>query len=167
MTHPHRLHSAAHRCAIGGLSLAAALAAIVLAAAPADGAIKIYESSEAASLLGKIKSGSCRVRGQGGDRYFRASAKSTDRSYDLEVTILQWRGYREEYTLRYGTNKPGVFYLDGPGGPFSNIFADTAPGVSAGGLGFARQGRKMSVGFLPAPNDSNRRGVVLAGTMNC
>jgi hypothetical protein len=145
----------------------AVLAVIALGPPRADGAIKIYESSKEAPLLGKIKSGNCRVRGKGGDRYFRASAKSTNRKYELEVTILQWSGYGEEYSLAYGTNKPGVFYLDGPSGPFSNIFADKAPGVPAGGLGFASRDSKMSVGFLPAPNRSNRKGVVLAGTMNC
>jgi hypothetical protein len=147
--------------------LSALLIAVLAAAASADAAIKIYETSQEARQLGKIKAGKCRVRGRGENRHFRASAKSTNGDYELEVTILQWRGYRQDYSLRYGTNNPGVFYLAGPRGPFSNIFADYASGISAGGIAFARGGSKMSVGFLPSPNRSGRKGVVLAGAMNC
>lgn len=148
------------------LGVAMLLAGVM--AASANGAIKIYETSEDASLLGKIRKGKCRVIREGGNRYFRATAKSTNRDYDLSLTILEWDGYRDEYDFSYGTNKPGVFYLRGPGGPYSNIFA--APGTDglpSGGAGFRDGGRKVSVGFLPTPNQSFRKGVVLAGMMRC
>jgi hypothetical protein len=161
------LRSSTSRWAAGGLSLGAVLVALALAAASADAAIEIYDTNPEARQVGKIKDGRCRVRGRGENRHFRASATSTNDRYRLEVTILDWRGYRREYSLRYGTNQPGVFYLDGPRGPFSNIFADYAPGVSAGGIAFARRGSRMSVGLLPAPNRSGRSGVVLAGLMRC
>ena len=165
------------RIRLRGIGIAAIHASVALGvamllvgamAASANGAIKIYETSEDASLLGKIRKGKCRVIRGEGPRYFRATAKSTNRDFDLRLTILEWDGYRGEYDFSYGTNKPGVFYLRGPGGPYSNIFA--APGtdgLASGGAGFSAGGQKMSVGFLPTPNQSFGRGVVLAGMMRC
>ena len=150
------------------LFAAATLAALVMltAARPAEGAVKIYETSEEARLLGKIKAGNCRVRRDGNSKYFRASARSTNRDFRLELTILKWDGYGKQYDFKYGTNKPGVFYLGGPGGPYSNIFLSEAAGIDSGGVGFSGRSR-MSMGMLPTPNESGKRGVVLAGAMRC
>jgi hypothetical protein len=162
------------RCGIGmgalqaGVVLGAAMLVVGVVAAPANGAINIYETTEDATLLGKIRKGKCRVRGEGGGRYLRATAKSTNRDYELSLTILKWDGYGDEYDFRRGTSNPGVFYLRGRGGPYSNIFAP--PGTNrqpACGAGFRGGGERMSVGFLPTPNESFRKGVVLAGTMRC
>jgi hypothetical protein len=57
---------------------------------------------------------------------------------------------------------------EAPGGPYSNIFAPPGTdGMPAGGVGFRRGGEKMAAGFLPTPNESFRKGVVLAGQMRC
>lgn len=134
----------------------------------ADAAIKIYETSREATLLGKIKHGSCRVRGSGGDRYFRAKAQTTSGAYRLRVVIDGWRGYGSEYDFRFGTSDPGEFHVYGPGGPYSNLYAPPGTqGNDAGGLAFANRGARMSVGFLPTPNESFDEGVVLGGAMSC
>jgi hypothetical protein len=160
------------RTSIGALhptvALVVAMLVVGVMAAPANGAIRIYKTNQQASLLGKIRNGECRVRGEGNNKYFRATAKSTNRDYELSLTILQWDGYRDQYNFRRGTNRPGVFYLEGSGGPYSNIFAPPGTdGMPAGGVGFRRGGEKMAAGFLPTPNESFRKGVVLAGQMRC
>jgi len=162
---------------IGGLGMAALCAAVALAAAvlvpaviaaPAEGAIKIYRTNQEATLLGKIEKGTCRLKGKRGDRYFRVAAKSTNRAFEFHLTILYWQGYRNQYDFRYGSNKPGVFYLGGPGGIYSNIHdPPRTEGLPAGGVGFREGGKKISVGFLPASNGNFTRGVVLAGMMRC
>jgi hypothetical protein len=150
------------------VALGAALLVGGVTAAPASGAIKIYRTNQEATLVGKIRKGTCRLRGRGANRHFRARAESTNGRYVLFLTILYWRGYLSEYRFRFGTNNPGVFYLGGPGGPYSNIFAPPrTTGNPAGGIGFRDRGGKISVGFLPTPNANFKRGVVLAGMMRC
>jgi hypothetical protein len=141
-----------------------------VAAAPASAALKIYETSEEATLLGKIKKGECRVAGRGDDKRFRATARSTNRDYrlDLEISAPDWRGYGREYDFRYGAPDEKVFYLLGRGDTYSNAYAPPGlEGQSAGGVAFRSGGGKMSVGFLPTPTRDYRKGVVLAGTMRC
>jgi hypothetical protein len=151
------------------LVIAVALLAGV-AAAPASSAIKIYQTSDDATLLGKIKKGECVVKKRGGDKFFRARARSTNRDFllDLEISAPDWRGYGREYKFRYGAPDEKVFYLVGRGNTYSNAFAPPGlGGQEAGGVAFRAGGGKMSAGFLPTPTRDLRKGVVLAGAMKC
>jgi hypothetical protein len=150
------------------VALGAAVLVGGVTAAPASGAIKIYRTNQQATLVGKIRKGTCHVRGRGANRHFRARAESTNGNYNLALTILEWRGYLNEYRFRFGVPDPGVFYLRGPDAIYSNMFAPPRTnGNPAGGIGFRNRGAKISVGFLPTPNPNFRKGVVLAGMMRC
>ena len=140
----------------------------LLIAPGASAAIKIYETSEDAFFLGKIRRGECVVRGEGNDRRFKAKGRTVEGGYRLKVIIDQWRGYNREYDFRYGTSNPGKYHIYGVDGPFSNLFAPPGTrGLLSGSLGFARNGKRMGVGFLPTGNQQGDEGVVLAGFMRC
>jgi hypothetical protein len=50
-----------------------------LMAPGASAAIKIYETSEDATYLGKTRSGECVVSGEGNDRFFKATGRTVER----------------------------------------------------------------------------------------
>lgn len=148
--------------------IAAAVLATCLLPSGASAAIRIYENSEAATFLGEVRKGNCKVKRNG--RLFRASAKTTNGAYTLELFILDFRGFGREYNLEYGTIKTTVS-LEGVtnGADFDNAFPFPGgqPPGSAGAIAFPRSGAKVGVGAYALPNQDYSQGVALAGAMKC
>lgn len=154
----------------------AVLATFVLAvvAVPARAEIQLIESSEAATELGKIRKGKCKVRRtSNGEKYFGAIAESTNGRWELTVLVDRgfWGGYREEYSLFYGVAEINVALLDlSTDTAYSTSYSipGTPPGVvGAGGLKFSGGGRKLGVGAYSVPSQDFTRGVAVAGRMKC
>ncbi|MGH2963028.1 MAG: hypothetical protein ACRDL3_12670 [Solirubrobacterales bacterium] len=149
------------------------LAVAVLAATPASAgaAIEIHPATgETGTPLGTIKKGKCRLEGPKGDKVLADKGKSTDRAFELIVSINQWEGFRDTYQLFFGSEQPANFALVGPGGPYSNLnpIPGTPPGVVAGGaIAFEKKGKRMSFGFFGAPNQDFSQGVSITGAMKC
>lgn len=78
------------------------------------------------------------------------------------------RDERRRVLSCYGTSYPGEYHTHGADGPFSNLYAPPGTrGLLFGSLGFARNGKRMGVRFLPTGNQQGDEGVVLAAFMRC
>ena len=141
--------------------------AVVLAFTPAvaSATVKVYESSEQATLLATYKHGACSFSGSGKTKVFHLYAE-TKTGWRWTVTISHWAGYDETYHFKFGSKNPGYWNLKGPGGPYSNLFAPPQTGgLGAGGITVFKD--KISVGILPSGNKKGDEGVVIAGQMPC
>ena len=159
------------RACRSGFALIAAAVAIAITPAGAGAAVDIYEASEAATHLGAIEKAKCAVKGKKPNKRFVAVGKSPN-GWELDVYIYEgfWRGVKADYTLFYGVSEVG-FVLAAPAGTlFSNQFPipGTPAGiVSAGAIDFARQGKKLGIGFSGAPTRDFSQGVAFAGGLKC
>jgi len=164
-------HAVRGRASRLGLVVIAASLAIAVTPSASSAAVDIYESSEAATHLGKIKKAKCAVKGRGQNKEFRASGESSN-GWELDVYIYEgfWGGVGDKYTLFFGVREVG-FDLYAPDATlYSNQFAipGTPPGIVGGGaIDFSRQGKRMGIGFSAAPDRTFTRGVVFAGGLKC
>jgi hypothetical protein len=153
---------------VSGVALGACLAALALAA-PAQAEISIVD--DAGNVVSEIKKGKCKVTGKKGKKEFVGFGESPE-GWELNVYILNesWGGVKDDYTLFYGVRDVG-FDLYGPDSElYSNQFPipGTPPGLVGGGaIKFGKHGRKLAIGFAPAPNRDFTRGVSFAGAMKC
>jgi hypothetical protein len=60
----------------------------------AGAAIKIYENSEAATYLGEVRKANCRVKQGATRKRFHAGARTTNGAYALDLTILDFKGFK-------------------------------------------------------------------------
>jgi hypothetical protein len=153
------------------LVLIASLVVFLLGAGPAKAAIKIYESSEAATFLGEVRKAKCTVKGKtGASRRFHAGGRTTNGVYTLDVTILGFKGFGKEYNVAYGQIATTVD-LEGTNSSadFDNAFPFPGgqPPNSAGAIAFPPSGKKFGLGVYALPNSDYSQGVVLAGAAKC
>lgn len=150
----------------GCLAAIASILLIGLTPAGADAAIRIYENSEAATYLGKIKKARCKVVR---DRnHFHAAGKTTNGRYEFGVDIYDFTNFRRDYLVPFGVINPTVD-LEGAGQDYSNNypFPGGQPPGSAGEIAFGKRGAKLGVGVYALPNADYSRGVALAGALDC
>jgi hypothetical protein len=149
--------------------VAVACIAVLALATTAHAEITIVDAE--GNPVSAIKKGKCAVTGKKGKKEFVARGESPE-GWELDVYILNetWGGVKDDYTLYFGLRDPG-FDLFGPDGEnYSNQFPipGTPPGVVAGGaIKFARDAKKLSIGFFSAPNREFTRGFGFAGAMKC
>jgi len=153
-----------------GAAAIASLFLLAMFAATAQSAISIYENSEAATFLGKIRKGKCKVKGTGRNKRFHAGGKTTNGAYTLDITILDFKGFGKDYDIHYGdisttVDVEGTRSAD----DFSNAFPFPGgqPPSSAGSIAFARGGDKVGAGAYGLANADYSRGVAVAGKMRC
>ena len=148
----------------------AALVAFLLAAGTANAAIQIYESSEAATLLGEVQKANCKVKGKAGNRRFHAGARTTNGAYTLDVTILDFKGFGKQYNVPYGQIATTVD-VEGTSSSadFSNAypFPGGQPPSGAGAIAFPPSGKRVALGVYALPNLDYSQGVALAGGARC
>jgi hypothetical protein len=135
----------------------------------ARAAIKVSDSSAAATELGKVRKAKCKKR-IGGQDGFRAVGRTTNGAYKLDIEILDFRGFGQTYKVRYGDLTPTVDFA----GISSNADYDNAysfpgghPPGAAGAIAFARGGAQLRLGIYGLPNQDYSKGVTLAGGMKC
>ena len=137
----------------------------------ARASLKIYESSEAATLLGEVKKGKCKVKKtSSGRRTFHGGGKSTNGAYTLGVDIYGFKGFKREYQVPFGVINPTVnVESTAAGGPdYSNNYPfPGTPPPSAGAIAFGKGGAILGLGIYALPNPDYSQGVVLAGHMKC
>jgi hypothetical protein len=141
-----------------------------VAAGTAQAAIKVYESSEAATFLGEVRKAKCKVKRKSSGKVFRAGARTTNGAYTLDIAILDFKGFGKEYNVAYGQISTTVdFEATNSSADFSNAypFPGGQPPNSAGTVAFHRGGDKVGVGVYALPNADYSQGVVLAGGMKC
>jgi hypothetical protein len=155
-----------------GIWITAFMAAALLGAAfagSASAAIKVYENSESAALIGEVRAAKCKVRRRPTGRTFSAVGKTTDEAWRLSVDIYDFKGFGENYPVPYGTINPTVDF-EKTSGPldFTNNyeFPGTPPG-SSGAMAFRSDGRKLGIGIYALPNADYTSGVAVAGAMRC
>src|SRR3954447_19088226 len=139
-------------------------------AGTAQAAIKIYESSEAATFLGQVRKAKFKVKRKSSGKVFHAGARTTNGAYTLDITILDFKGFGKEYNVPFGQISTDVG-LEGVNSTadFDNAypFPGGQPPNSAGTVAFRRGGDKVGVGVYALPNQDYSQGVVLAGAMKC
>jgi hypothetical protein len=140
----------------------------MLGAGSAQASIKIYESSEAATLLGTVKKGKCKVKRTNAGRVFHGGGKTTNGVYTLGVDIYSFRGFGPDYNVPFGVIDPTVNF-ESATQDFSNNypFPGGQPPYSAGSIAFAKRGAILGLGIYALPNSDYSQGVVLAGHMKC
>jgi hypothetical protein len=113
-------------------------------------------------LVGTIKAGNCKRAADG----FTVRAKSTNRQWNLLIRIAGFEGFDKDYFFAYGEGDPW-FRLDGPEGPYSNVFP--VPGRPKGGAIHFHDGKgsAFGFGFVPTFNRDRSAGVAIAGGMRC
>jgi hypothetical protein len=144
------------------------IAALMLAAS-ASAEITILNGGTGAKE-GEIQKGKCGVKGKKQNKEFHAIAESPN-GWELQVFVYpgHWRGFKHDYELHYGAREVG-FDLYAPDQElFSNQFPvpGSPPGMVGGDLRFANKGKRMAIGFSPAPNRSYTKSVSFAGGMDC
>jgi hypothetical protein len=153
------------------LVLVASLLLILLGGAGvARASIKIYESSEAATLLGEVRKGKCKTKRTSNGKVFHGGGKATNGAYTLDVDIYDFRGFKREYQVPFGVINPTVnVESTAAGGPdFSNNYPfPGTPPPSAGAIAFGKRGAILGLGIYALPNPDYSQGVVLAGHMKC
>jgi hypothetical protein len=153
-----------------GVAMLVSLVLVCLAPTAASAAIKIYQSSEAATYLGEVRRAKCKVRRLGNGRSFHAGARTTNGAYTLDVSLFNFRGFNRTYNVQYGVLSATVS-LEGVsnGADYDNVFPFPGgqPPGSAGSIRFARDGAKLGLGIYALPNQDYSQGVVLAGGMKC
>lgn len=111
-----------------------------------------------------FQSASCKRPATGKVGTFQAKAKSG--SYTLQVKIDAFDGFKT-YPLRYEVSNPS-FAVNGPGGPFSNIYwPGGTPPSQGGSITFSTDGSVMGLGFIDAFDSSFSDDIVIAGTLSC
>ena len=139
---------------------------LLLGAGTAQASIKVYESSEAATLLGEFTKGKCKVKG----KHFHAGARSTNGVYTLDVDIYGFKGFKAEYQVPFGVINPTVD-VEGVsnGQDFTNNYpipGGHAP-PSSGAIAFSKGGARLGIGIYALPNSDYSQGVVVADHMKC
>lgn len=154
------------RVAAAAVGAVVALAALTCAAAVAT--VKVYDSETAASL-GEVRKAKCKLKRDADGRFFVAGSESTNGDFTLNVNVLDWQGFKQDYTFYLGAQDPS-FFLTASYGVFSNVYPipGTPPGaVGAGAVSFRRDGKKLGIGAYLAPNEDFTRGVKFAGSLKC
>jgi hypothetical protein len=144
------------------------IAALMLAAS-ASAEITILDGGTGAKK-GEIQKGKCGVSGKKGKKEFSSIAESPN-GWELHVYIYpgHWQGFKHDYELHYGSREVG-FDLYAPDNElFSNQFPvpGSPPGMIGGAIRFGNHGKRMSIGFSPAPNRNYTKSVSFAGGMDC
>jgi hypothetical protein len=141
---------------------------VLLGTGTAQAAIKIYESSEAATLLGEVRKGKCKVKRTSNGRIFHGGGKTTNGVFTLNVDIYSFKGFGPDYNVPFGVIDPTVD-VESASQDFSNNYAFPGgqPPGGAGAIAFTRGGAKLGVGVYALPNSDYSQGVVLAGHMKC
>lgn len=151
--------------AVGILACVGAL--MLSASAAAD--ITILDGDSGAKKA-EIHRGRCGVRGTKKNRHFMAIADSPN-GWELDVYIQEghWRGFKHDYPLHYGVRQVGFDLYDPNQELYSNQFPvpGSPPGMVGGEIRFANKGKRMAIGFSPAPNRHYTRSVSFAGGMDC
>lgn len=135
-------------------------------ACPQTGGITMFQQSVngGTTPAAVFLSATCREQTVNHVAQFHATAKSG--SYKLQVSIKPFTGYHT-YALHWQTADPG-FVVDGPGGPFSNVYwPGGTPPNEGGAITFEASGAIMGLGFLEAWNRTISDSIVLAGTVPC
>jgi hypothetical protein len=152
------------------LVLIASLLVLLLGAGTARAAVKIYQSDEAATFLGEIGKGKCKVKRTNAGRVFHGGGKTTNGAYTLDVDIYSFKGFGPDYLVPYGVIDPTVS-VEGVGNAldYSNNypFPGGQPPGGAGGIAFGKGGARLGLGIYALPNSDYSQGVVLAGHMKC
>lgn len=143
---------------------------LLLGTGVARASIKIYESSEAATLLGEVGKGKCKVKRTSSGRVFHGGGKTTNGAYTLDVDIYSFKGFGPDYNVPYGVIDPTVD-VEGVGNAldYSNNypFPGGQPPGGAGAIAFGKRGARLGLGIYALPNADYSQGVVLAGHMKC
>jgi hypothetical protein len=135
----------------------------------AHGAVKVYDDSESATLLGQVRKAKCKLKRDQDGKYFLARGESPNGDFSLDVNILDWQGFKSDYTFYLGVQDPN-FFVSASYGVFSNVFEipGLPPGsVGAGGAEFRKGGKILRLGAYLAPSSDLSSGVKFAGGMKC
>jgi hypothetical protein len=133
--------------------------------------ISAYTNSENPALLGEVTKMKCRVKEKNGKKRFLAGGKTVNGTYGLNITILNFKGFKQEYTVPFGVLSPDVDFesVSGPA-DYSNVFpfpGGTPPPTGAGQIGFTKTGSRVGLGIYSLPSRDYREGVALAGSAKC
>jgi len=159
-------------------TLILALVALVLAgwpaASPAAGlssgiAIRPSVGNVLGPVTARIETGRCKVKGSGAKRHFEIVGYSTDHRYQLVLGVFDWKGYRHDYEIYFGTRRPAAFHLFGPK---QTVYGNTSvpahdPLIQDGEVGFARGGAVMKVAAVAPEEDDLHKGIGFEGKMKC
>jgi hypothetical protein len=94
------------------------------------------------------------------------TAISTDGAWRLEIGIQQFTGFGRDYIVPYSGPDPEVV-IEGPGGPYSNVYPGPPDLENAGAVGFDGTGRGMALGLIGIFNPGATAGVTTIGGMSC
>jgi len=143
--------------------------ALLIGAASAQASVKVYEDSEAATLLGSVPKAKCKIGKENGDKYFTAAGASTNGALRLHVSINPgfWGGFHDQYSLYSGVTDLN-FHVLYQGDDYSNVFPiPNTPPLRVGEIRFFDGGAKMAVGSYYGPRSDFMGGVKLAGKLLC
>ena len=118
---------------------------------------------------GQVRKAKCKLKRDQDGKYFVSRGESTNGDFDLTVNILDWQGFKQDYTFYLGVQDPN-FFVTASYGVFSNVYEipGTPPGaVGAGGAVFRKGGEMLRLGVYLAPSSDLSRGVAFAGGMEC
>ena len=147
-----------------------ALSATLAGHASAAGKGIELRSEVGGPVVEKIRSGKCVVEGRRPHREFAMFGYSSDRTYELVLTVLDWTGFDDTYLFVNGSRRPGTFHLfnRAAGTEFSNSFPFPPSPVDspAGGVRFHHHGATMTVNLV-GHNEAASDGVYLRGSVKC
>src|SRR4029078_12751219 len=105
------------------LSLGSGTAGAQRSRQPPGSEISVYTNSENPALLGQVRKMKCKVKEKNGKKRFHAGGRTTNGVYGLTVTILGFKGFKQDYTVPFGVLSPAVDF-EGLSNPsdFSNVF---------------------------------------------
>ena len=159
------------RTRLRGLSAVGILACVGALLMPGSAAatITVLDGGTGAKKA-EIQKGRCSLKGQKQNRHFHAIADSSN-GWELDVYVYEghWRGFKHDYELHYGERQVGFDLFAPDGELYSNQFPvpGSPPGMIGGELRFSDRGKRMSIGFSPAPNRQYTKSVSFAGAMDC
>jgi hypothetical protein len=149
-----------------GLIAAAASLAVL---APAANATVTIRDSDTSAVLEEFQTAKCKLKSKSFG--FVAYSVPANDLYRLDVFIYKqaWDGFGHTYNLFYG-DELAVVDVFGPTERYGNEFTPpgTPPGtLGAGGLKFAQNGKRFSVGAYGLSNEAFTRGVSVTGSAKC
>jgi hypothetical protein len=150
-----------------------AVALVVPATALAAGAHEINVYGSSGGITAKFSSAECSTgkSKESGSRFFHAHSVSTNRNYELYVTVFSFKGFKEEYEISQGPIDPNpavIFQDTGGTREYGNRFEPPFPSPGFGEIAFRQNGKLLGVGYGPSMYSRDLSDAVfLTGVVRC